>query len=108
MEKQTKLYLVLAALGVAGYFLWKNSKKQAASVPQGAVKAPAEVSYSYPVGLKEGDAVKGTTEDVFMLKAGKKHPVTYEWWVYNVNDFSKVKLVEDSVLNLIPTGETFK
>jgi hypothetical protein len=107
MEKQTKLYLVLAALGVAGYFLWKKSKKQAASVPQGASKAP-EVSYSYPVGLKEGDAVKGTTEDVFMLKAGKKHPVTYEWWVYNVNDFSKVKLVEDSVLNLIPTGETFK
>jgi hypothetical protein len=84
MERQTKLYLVLAALGVAGYFL---AASVAASVPQGAsVKAP-EVSYSYPVGLKEGDAVKGTTEDVFMLKAGKKHPVTY--------------------LNLIPTGETF-
>ena len=107
MEKQTKLYLVLAALGVAGYLFWKSKKKTASKITDQAatVKAPEE-KYRYPIGMNEGDIVKGTPEDVYFLKAGLKHPVTYEWFMYNVGDFAKVKLIEDSVLNLIPTGET--
>ena len=101
MNKQTKLYLGLAALGLAGFLFWKSKKTASNATPVKAQEA------SYPVGLKEGDFLKGTPEDIFVLKAGRKHKVTYEWWVYNVgNDFSKVQAVQDSVLNVIPTGET--
>lgn len=108
MEKQTKLLLGLAAVGVAGYLFWKSKKKTASpeilQSPAAPVKAPEE--NKYPIGMKEGDVVKGTPEDVYLLKAGMKHPVTYEWFMYNVGDFGKVLRIEDGVLNLIPTGET--
>ena len=117
MEKQTKLYLGLAALGLAGFLFWKS---KTASKTASKVQAP-----TYPAGLQEGDFVRGpqvprtglineglgATESkygmaVFLLKQGKKLPVTNEWWEKNGGDFSKIKTVTDSVLDVIPSGET--
>ena len=105
MNKQTKLYLGLAALGLAGFLFWKS---KTAFKTASKVQAP-----TYPAGLQEGDFVKGTGASesiygstVFLLKEGKKLPVTNEWWTKNGGDFSKIKTVTDSVLDVIPTGET--
>ena len=94
MNKQTKLYLGLATLGLAGFLFWKSKKTASKDTP------------TYPAGLKEGDFVKGTDATTFLLKEGKKLPVTNAWWMANEGDFSKVIVIQDSVVNLIPTGET--
>jgi hypothetical protein len=60
------------------------------------------------VRLKDGDAVKGVPEDVYVLKGGEKHPVTGTWWFYNYGqDWSNVINVTDETLAFIPTGSTY-
>jgi hypothetical protein len=60
------------------------------------------------VRLKDGDAVKGVKEDVFVLKGGEKHPVTGTWWFYNYGqDWSNLINVTDETLGFIPTGSTY-
>jgi len=60
------------------------------------------------VRLKDGDAVKGVPETVYVLKDGEKHPVTGTWWFYNFGqDFSNVINVTDETLGFIPTGSTY-
>jgi hypothetical protein len=60
------------------------------------------------VRLKDGDAVKGVPEMVYVLKGGEKHPVTGTWWFYNYGqDWSNVINVTDETLGFIPTGSTY-
>jgi uncharacterized protein YwbE len=60
------------------------------------------------VRLKDGDAVKGVPETVYVLKDGEKHPVSGAWWFYNFGqDFSNVINVTDETLGFIPTGSTY-
>jgi hypothetical protein len=60
------------------------------------------------VRLKDGDAVKGVPETVYVLKGGEKHPVTGAWWFYNFGqDWSNVINVTDETLGFIPTGSTY-
>jgi len=60
------------------------------------------------VRLKDGDAVKGVPETVYVLKDGEKHPVTGTWWFYNYGqDWSNVINVTDETLGFIPTGSTY-
>jgi len=100
MNKQTKLYLGLAALGLAGFLFWKSTSKTKiqARTPEGVP--------IYPAGLQEGSFVKGTDATTYMLKEGKKLPITYAWWMANEGDFSKVIVIQDSVIDVIPTGDT--
>ena len=58
--------------------------------------------------LKDGDAVKGVPETVYVLKGGEKHPVSGAWWFYNFGqDWSNVINVTDETLGFIPTGSTY-
>ena len=60
------------------------------------------------VRLKDGDAVKGVPETVYVLKDGEKHPVTGAWWFYNYGqDWSNLINVTDETLGFIPTGSTY-
>jgi hypothetical protein len=60
------------------------------------------------VRLKDGDAVKGVPEMVYVLKGGEKHPVTAAWWFYNFGqDWSNLINVTDETLGFIPTGSTY-
>jgi len=60
------------------------------------------------VRLKDGDAVKGVKEVVYVLKDGEKHPVTGTWWFYNYGqDWSNLINVTDETLGFIPTGSTY-
>jgi hypothetical protein len=60
------------------------------------------------VRLKDGDAVKGVPETVYVLKDGEKHPVSGAWWFYNFGqDWSNVINVTDETLGFIPTGSTY-
>ena len=60
------------------------------------------------VRLKDGDAVKGVPETVYVLQGGEKHPVTGTWWFYNFGqDWSNVINVTDETLGFIPTGSTY-
>jgi FlaA1/EpsC-like NDP-sugar epimerase len=60
------------------------------------------------VRLKDGDAVKGVPEMVYILKGGEKHPATGTWWFYNFGqDWSNVINVTDETLDFIPTGSTY-
>jgi hypothetical protein len=60
------------------------------------------------VRLKDGDAVKGVPETVYVLKDGEKHPVTGTWWFYNFGqDWSNVINVTDETLSMMPTGSTY-
>jgi hypothetical protein len=60
------------------------------------------------VRLKDGDAVKGVPETVYVLKGGEKHPVSGAWWFYNFGqDWSNLINVTDETLGFIPTGSTY-
>jgi hypothetical protein len=60
------------------------------------------------VRLKDGDAVKGVPETVYVLKDGEKHPVSGAWWFYNYGqDWSNLINVTDETLGFIPTGSTY-
>jgi hypothetical protein len=60
------------------------------------------------VRLKDGDAVKGVPETVYVLKGGEKHPVSEAWWFYNFGqDWSNLINVTDTTLGFIPTGSAF-
>ena len=128
MEKSTK---ILVALGLGALAYWYFNKKKATK-PTTALKTTEPLptsdgtTHKYPVGailssnqtgnvptgekvqLKEGDAIKGIPETVYVLKDGEKHPVTGKWWIYNYGeDWSNLIQLSDTTVDLIPTGATF-
>ena len=60
----------------------------------------------YPAGLSEGEYVKGSTDDVYLLKNGQKLPLTGHWWAFHFGgNFSNVTQVDNLLLSYVPTGE---
>ena len=61
------------------------------------------------VQLKEGDAIKGIPETIYVLKDGKKHPVSGAWWIYHYGENFNGTFIQlsDFTVSLIPTGDTF-
>ena len=61
------------------------------------------------IQLKEGDAVKGISETIYVLKDGKKHPVSGAWWIYHYGENFNGTFIQlsDFTISLIPTGDTF-
>lgn len=137
MEQNTKLIIAAVGLGGLGFFLYKKGLfgKKSTMMPNVVTKStePPIVLPStdgtvnqYPIAavvtssqegrqptgqkvrLKDGDAVKGVKEDVYVLKGGEKHPVTGTWWFYNYGqDWSNLINVTDETLDYIKTGSTF-
>lgn len=58
------------------------------------------------IQLKDGDVVKGVPLTAYILRNGKKHPVTEKWWIYNFgDDYSSIIQLSDANVDVIPTGE---
>ena len=100
--KKGNLIFIVGGLGLLYYYFMRNKNvmqvtpKIQSPVFVPPVFVPTLVSKpKYPVGLQENDLVKGTPEDVYVLLEGLARPVTERWFVYNVNDYSKVKRLDD-------------
>jgi len=134
MEQNTKIIIAIG-LGGLGYFLYKKGLFGKKSMPNVVTKSTESsiilpstdgTANKYPIAavvtssqegrqptgqkvrLKDGDAVKGVPETVYVLKDGEKHPVTGTWWFYNFGqDWSNVINVTDETLGFIPTGNTY-
>ena len=52
----------------------------------------------YQYGLNEGDYVKGSNPEVYILKHGLK------FMLYFIPDEIEIKVIEDVILNAIPNG----
>jgi hypothetical protein len=138
MELKAKSIIIYAAAAVGAYYIYqkyfkKGSKSDTpATSSTKAAEAPIFLpstdgtTNKYPIGavvtssqegrqptgqkvrLKDGDAVKGVSETVYVLKDGEKHPVTGTWWFYNFGqDWSNLINVTDETLDYIKTGNTF-
>jgi hypothetical protein len=128
MEKNTKLIIAAVGLGGLGYFLYKKGffSKKSAPAPMVILPTTDGNMNQYPIAkivtssqegrqptgkkvqLKDGDAVKGVPETVYVLKGGEKHPVTGAWWTYNFGeDWSNLINTTDTTLDIIPTGSLF-
>jgi hypothetical protein len=138
MEQNTKIIIAAVGLGGLGYFLYKKglfgnkSTMPNTMMPNVATQPPIVLPSTdgtvnqYPIAavvtssqegrqptgqkvrLKDGDAVKGVPEMVYVLKGGEKHPVTAAWWFYNYGqDWSNLINVTDETLGFIPTGSTY-
>jgi hypothetical protein len=107
MENSTKILVGLALAGVVAYVVYK--KKPASPVVSTVKKSPVDelLKPQYPSGLKEGDYIKvGDYAEVYLLKNGKKLPITYEWMMrYAVNQWDSVKTIAPIDGMDIPTGE---
>jgi hypothetical protein len=79
--------------------------------PVGVILTPNQlgnVNTGVRVQLKEGDAIKGIPEDIYILKDGQKHPVTEKWWFYNYGeDWSNVIQLSNTTVDMIPTGSVY-
>jgi hypothetical protein len=92
--------LIFIVLGLGALYYYFNKKSSVTTITPVIPNSP-----KYPVGLNEGDVVKGTPEDVYVLLGGLAHPVTEHWFVYNINDYSKVKRLDDYIINTLNKGE---
>ena len=79
--------------------------------PVGVILTPNQlgnVNTGVRVQLKDGDAIKGIPEDVYILKGGEKHPVTEKWWFYNYGeDWTNVITLSNTTVGMIPTGSVY-
>jgi hypothetical protein len=111
MEIKTKNIIVYAAAAVGLYFIYTKFIKKAtpatSATPNAAPKSQAVQKPSYPANLKEGDYIKvGDYAEVYLLKDGKKLPITYDWMMRYASD------KWDSIITIqpvdgidIPTGD---
>ena len=135
MEENKKTIWVVLGLGVVGLYLFMKNKATAAVKTSPKPETPAKplpkpttdgTTNLYPVGviltsnqlgnvntgvkvqLKEGDAIKGIPETVYILKGGEKHPVTEKWWFFNYGeDWSNVIQLSNTTVDMIPTGSVY-
>jgi hypothetical protein len=135
MEENKKTIWIVLGLGVVGLYLFMKNKKPSVKSNKLPVTPKQDILPSptsdgtintYPVGLvlssnqtgnvntgvrvqlKEGNAIKGIPETVYILKDGQKHPVTEKWWFYNYGeDWSDVIQLSNTTVDMIPTGSVF-
>jgi hypothetical protein len=110
MEIKTKNIVILGAVAVGGYlvynkFIKKANPAAAANTPSN--KTAAVKKSGYPAGLVEGDYFRiGDYAEVYLLKNGKKLPITLEWWNrYAGNNWDAVKTIAPIDGMDIPTGD---
>lgn len=111
MELNTKNIVILGAVAVGGYLIYtKFIKKATPAAP--AANTPANKTAvvkkpAYPAGLVEGDYFRiGDYAEVYLLKDGKKLPITYDWWMrYEANNWDSVKTIQPIDGIDIPTGD---
>jgi len=82
MKKQNLIFIVLG-IGVAYYLFTKKSN-----------------------GLKEGDLIRSSKPDVYVMLNGLASPVTYDWIVRNERSFNEVKVLADDIVDSIKKGIT--
>lgn len=67
--------------------------------------SPAPVKNEKILPLVNGDLIKGSKPAVYLLIYGKKrHVTTYDVFISRGYNFSQVKIISDSLLNVISTG----
>ena len=70
--------------------------------PKPAVAASAPQP-TYPVGLTEGEYVKGTAPDIYMLRMGYRIPMNAGYWTSHFgNSMSNVTQIDDFTLSYVP------
>ena len=80
MKKQNLIFIVLG-IGVAYYLYTKKSN-----------------------GLKDGDLIRSSKPDVYVMLNGLASPVTYDWIVRNERSFNEVKVLADDIVDKINKG----
>ena len=80
MKKQNLIFIVLG-IGVAYYLYTKKSN-----------------------GLKDGDLIRSSKPDVYVMLNGLASPVTYDWIVRNKRSFNEVKVLADDIVDKINKG----
>ena len=117
MEKQTKIILGLAAIGVVAYLVLKPKKAVVVAAeptkivpppPPPTTKPIDQLITGYPNGLKEGDYIRLNDDaTVYLLKNGKKLPITYNCMVTNANDkWNSIIVIDPTSGNTIQVGDT--
>jgi hypothetical protein len=111
MELNTKNIVILGAVAVGGYLIYSKFIKKstaASNEPNSPANKTAALKKSgYPAGLKEGDYIRvGDYAEVYLLKNGKKLPITLDWWNrYAGNNWDAVKTIAPIDGLDIPTGD---
>jgi hypothetical protein len=107
MENNTKIAIGLAAAVVVGYIVYKSKKPKSTQVVNPPIVV-AEDKVGYPAGLKEGDYILlGTDPTIYLLKDGKKLPITYDWMARYAGDkWDSVIHIDPVDGQKIPVGET--
>lgn len=110
MELNTKNIVILGAVAVGGYLLYNKFIKKASPSAAPSANTPKTAAVKkplYPANLQEGDYVKvGDYAEVYLLKDGKKLPITYDWMMrYAVNQWDSVKTIAPIDGMDIPTGD---
>ena len=80
MKNQNLIFIALG-LGVAYYLYTKKSN-----------------------GLKDGDLIRSSKPDVYVMLNGLASPVTYDWIVRNERSFNEVKVLADDIVDKINKG----
>jgi len=111
MEIKTKDIIIFGAAAVGVYFIYTKFKKKAtpatSATTNAAPKSQSVKKPAYPAGLVEGDYFRiGDYAEVYLLKDGKKLPITYDWWMrYEPNHWDLVKTIQPVDAIDIPTGD---
>jgi hypothetical protein len=117
MEKSTKIILgVLLVGGVYWYWLKKKgtpistvpNDKKTGSTSDDTNTPVRTIKKLYPADLKEGDYILiGSDPTVYLLKGGKKLPITYDWFQQYARDkWDSIIHIEPIVGMDIPVGDT--
>ena len=89
------IFVVFCLAFILYVFVKSKSKSKSKATP---IQPPRTIDSYYPQGLIEGDYVKGSNPEVYILKHGLK------FMLYILDDEIEIKVLEDTVLNSIPTG----
>jgi hypothetical protein len=112
MKKGNLIYIALG-LGVVYYlFTMKKSSATTTTTSNNTTSSnttptppfiPAVPRYQY--GLKEGDMIRSSKPDVYVMLNGLASPVTYDWIVRNQRSFNEVRVLADDIVDNYPKGD---
>jgi LPXTG-motif cell wall-anchored protein len=107
MERNTKILLGALLLGGVGYWYYKK-KKGDTTTNTSEVVVKKVAKKLYPNDLKEGDYILiGSDPTVYLLKDGKKLPITYDWFMQYAKDKWDSIIHIDPIDGMdIPVGDT--
>jgi len=113
---ENKNLLIIGAVVIAAFFLFKN-KKTAAILPTLPILPPPPVDnkfpidmlptpqfFTYPDGIYEGMRAVGL-DTQYLIQNGKKYGISYEQW--QSRGFDPGIIVDQFKLDLIPDGGSY-